>query len=106
MTESVRGCDGNGCFRGLFGIKLELDFHCRGQLDRKRDDNLGIKKSSIDGKRIPRLFMGALEAPGLHDSGFGGFMSSFHDGLVVAGIWGSSGQSPGSPRLVSHKIQR
>ena len=34
--------------------------------------------------------MGALEAPGLHPTGFGGFVTSFHDGLAVVGIWGSS----------------
>jgi hypothetical protein len=48
-AECVRGGNGNGSFRGLFGIKLELDFHRRGRLDRKRENNLGIKKSSIDG---------------------------------------------------------
>jgi len=48
-AESKRGCDGNGGFRGFFGIELELDFHRRGRLDRKSDDKLGMKKSSIDG---------------------------------------------------------
>jgi hypothetical protein len=36
-AESVRGCDGNGGFRSFFGVKLELDFHCQGQLDQKSD---------------------------------------------------------------------
>jgi hypothetical protein len=34
--------------------------------------------------------MGALGAPSLHDSGFGGFVSPIYDGLAVVGIWGSS----------------
>ncbi len=35
--------------------------------------------------------MGALGAPSLHDSGFGGFVSPIYNGLAVIGIWGSSG---------------
>ncbi len=31
MAESVCGCNGNGGLQGFFGVKLELDFHCRRQ---------------------------------------------------------------------------
>jgi hypothetical protein len=31
--KRVRGRDGNGSFGRLFGIKFELDFHCRGLED-------------------------------------------------------------------------
>ena len=34
--------------------------------------------------------MGALGAPSLHPTGFGGSLTSFHDGLAVVGNWGSS----------------
>jgi len=30
--ESVSAGDCHGGFRGFFGVKLELDFHCRGEL--------------------------------------------------------------------------
>ncbi len=48
-AESVRGCDGNSGFRSFIGIKLELDFHCRRQWRTNNHNNLGMKKSSIDG---------------------------------------------------------
>ena len=48
-AESVRGCNGNGGFHGVFGVKLALDFHCQGRLDQRSDNKLGMKKSSMDG---------------------------------------------------------
>jgi hypothetical protein len=41
-------------FAVFFGINLELDFHCRGELaagDSERIDNLSMKKSSIGGNQ-------------------------------------------------------
>ena len=52
--ESVSAGDGHGGFRGFFGVKLELDFHCRGELaagDSERIDKLSMKKSSIGGNQ-------------------------------------------------------
>jgi hypothetical protein len=48
-TESIRGCDGNGGFQNIIGIKLKLDFHCRRQWRINNRNNLGMQKSSIDG---------------------------------------------------------
>ena len=31
MAERIRGCDGHGGASSFFGIKFELDFHCRRQ---------------------------------------------------------------------------
>ncbi len=51
-AEPVRSGNGNGGLRGYQGIKLELDFHCRGRWEgRLRQNNLSMKKSSIDGNQ-------------------------------------------------------
>ena len=52
--KSVSAGDGHGGFRGFFGVMLELDFHCWGELaagDLERIDNLSMKKSSIGGNQ-------------------------------------------------------
>jgi len=41
-------------YADFLDVKLELDFHCRGELaadDSERIDNLSMKKSSIGGNR-------------------------------------------------------
>jgi hypothetical protein len=48
--QHVRAGDGHNGFCGFFGVKLELNFHGRGELaagDSERIDNLSMKKSSI-----------------------------------------------------------
>jgi len=52
--KSVSAGDGHGGFCVFFCVKLELDFHCRGELaagDSARIDNLSMKKSSIGGNQ-------------------------------------------------------
>ncbi len=50
-AEPVRRSDGHSGLGGFFGVKLELDFHCRGAMGVTENDNLSMKKSSIDGNR-------------------------------------------------------
>ena len=49
MAEPVRRSDGHSGLGGFFGVKLELDFHCRAAMGVTENDNLSLKKSSIDG---------------------------------------------------------
>jgi hypothetical protein len=38
-AEPVSGGDGNGSLHGFFGVKLKLDFHCRGAMEGTEDNN-------------------------------------------------------------------
>ncbi len=48
-AEPVRHSNGHSGLGGFFGVKLELDFHCRAVMGVTKNDNLIMKKSSIDG---------------------------------------------------------
>ena len=51
-SESVRSRNCDFSSGGLVDIKFELDFHCREWYEEPGSaDNLGMKKSSIDGKQ-------------------------------------------------------
>jgi hypothetical protein len=50
-SKSIGSHDGNGGFGCLFHVQFELDFHLRAIKRVKIDNNLGMKKSSIDGKQ-------------------------------------------------------
>ncbi len=39
MTEPIRSCDGYSSLRGFFGVKFELDFHCRAAMGGTEEDN-------------------------------------------------------------------
>ncbi len=50
-AEPIRHSDGHSGLGGFFGVKLELDFHCRAAMGVTENSNLSMKKSSIDGNR-------------------------------------------------------
>ncbi len=50
-AEPVHRSDGHSGLGGFFGVKLELDFHCRAAMGVTKNDNLSMKKSSIDSNR-------------------------------------------------------
>ena len=50
-AETVGGGDDNGGLCGFFGVKLELDFHCRGAMGAPKTIILSMKKSSIGGNQ-------------------------------------------------------
>jgi len=78
-AESVGSGDGNGGLRSFFRIKLELDFHCRGQWEgRICRYNLGMKKSSIDGNRYLDYLWELSELPSYIIGGVGGFHPLSH----------------------------
>ena len=78
-AESVGSGDGNGGLRGFFSIKLELDFHCRGQWEgRICRYNLGMKKSSIGGNRYLDYLWELSELPSYIIGGVGGFHPLSH----------------------------
>ena len=54
LAQSVCAGNGHDGFRSFFGVKLELNFHGRGELaagDSEGIDNLSMKKSSIGGNQ-------------------------------------------------------
>jgi hypothetical protein len=69
-AERVCGSDGDGGTDSLVGIKLELDFHCRGAMVR-RENKLSMKKSSIGGKQYLAYLWELGELPDYIISGFG-----------------------------------
>ena len=38
-SEPVRSCDSYSSLRGFFGVKFELDFHCRAAMGGTEDNN-------------------------------------------------------------------
>ncbi len=50
-AEPVRSSNGHSGLGGVFGVKFELDFHCRAAMGVTKNNNLSMKKSSIDGNR-------------------------------------------------------
>ncbi len=50
-AEPVCRSNGHSGLGGFFGVKLELDFHCRAAMGVTENDNLSMKKSGIDGNR-------------------------------------------------------
>ena len=50
-AEPVRHSDGHSGLGGFFGVKLELDFHCRAVMGVTENDNLSMKKNSIGGNQ-------------------------------------------------------
>jgi hypothetical protein len=50
LSKSVGSRDSNGGFGRLFRVQFELDFQLCTSKKGKKDNNLGMKKSSIGGK--------------------------------------------------------
>ncbi len=86
----MRSCDGNSGFGVLVGIKIELDFHCRGPEEAINLDNLGMKKSRIGGKQYLDYSWELGELPVYTIGGFGVSVSLRYDCPHVVRIRGSS----------------
>ncbi len=83
LSKSVGNHGGNGGSSGLFGIKFDLDFHCRKQQNGpEMADKSRYEEEQYWRKTMPRLFMRAMMALMLHLGGVDKYLTL---------IWGWSG---------------